>query len=355
MQTLPQRLVQLAREMPDATACWSKVRGLWRRTSWRDGAGRMLAGALTMARCGVGTEDRVLVLGDSEPDLNWATLAVLSLGGVAVPVDPAAGASQLRATLDAAGARYAVLRDDEQAAKLVDALAGGSLPRFAWSWRDDASPQVRGLAVLPLLPAGWERENYSGTEALVQAQEASAQAFIGTTHAQLWAAGHALQLRAGVSAGQRMFCAVPLAYEQAQIAWALSLAVPLAGCFAESPDQFEPTLQELQPEVSVLDAAYWDEVVATLPERTRAGMLPIATSNHGGRLAEWLVRRPLRSRLGLRHAVAVLSCGPQDGRAQALLRSLSVRWIAVDEGSALAPAPLPAGTPIPLTTEGTCA
>jgi long-chain acyl-CoA synthetase len=77
---------------------------------------------LSLGWVGLGLQagDRVALVSESRPEWVLADLAVLALGGVTVPVYPTLAAHQMRAILADSGARFAVVSDETQLAKLLE-------------------------------------------------------------------------------------------------------------------------------------------------------------------------------------------------------------------------------------------
>jgi long-chain acyl-CoA synthetase len=86
--------------------------------STRDWFDRMGDLALGLASLGVGAGDRVVIMSDSRPEWLTADLAILTLGGVTVPVYPSLTAGQARYIIHDAGARVAFVSTSEQLEKL---------------------------------------------------------------------------------------------------------------------------------------------------------------------------------------------------------------------------------------------
>ncbi|MFC8226200.1 amino acid adenylation domain-containing protein [Streptomyces sp. NPDC057287] len=109
---LPELFLDRAREHPDAPAVVAGAD----EVSYREleGAARRVAGALT--GLGAGRESVVAVLMTPGPDLVAALLGIWLAGGCYLPLDPYAPPARLRQTVEAAGARLAVV-DETWAAR----------------------------------------------------------------------------------------------------------------------------------------------------------------------------------------------------------------------------------------------
>ena len=74
--------------------------------------------SLGLTALGVERGDRVALVSDSRPEWTVADLAILTAGGVTVPVYPTLSASQVQFILKDSGARVAIVADEDQAAKV---------------------------------------------------------------------------------------------------------------------------------------------------------------------------------------------------------------------------------------------
>jgi long-chain acyl-CoA synthetase len=353
--TLPQRVLALARAHPSATAQIAKRRGRWVSVGWLECAVQIERAAAALAAGGLSPGDKVVVVGDCEPELVWTVLAILALGAVVVPLDPAAPPSQVADAVRACGAAHAAAGDLEQ----LDKLRGLPLERvFGWRPRQPADgdgPAPTFLAYQPLGSVS-ERAPDGADMPSLDAGALDAPAFVSidnhaqtlrtTTQRELIDVARALLPDLAIDSGDRYLCSIPLAYEVARVVGlALPLLRPLITCFQESPDQVESALVELQPELVMMDAPYWQRVASDLARRVRRG---VAASSAGGHVAprrgwrEALLQRPLRRHLGLANAKAVLSVGP-GGRCSAL-ESCGVALVGVDALGALVPSN---GGPVP--------
>ncbi len=82
--------------------------------------------SLGLDALGLEPGDRVALVSDSRPEWVIADLAVLSAGAVTVPVYPTLSAPQLWFILSESAARFAIVSDEAQAAKIVEGNPGAS-------------------------------------------------------------------------------------------------------------------------------------------------------------------------------------------------------------------------------------
>lgn len=82
--------------------------------------------SLALTAMGLSPGDRVAVISDSRPEWGIADLAAISAGAVTVPVYPTQSAEQVRFILDEAGAKFAVVSNEAQVAKVRQTSGEGS-------------------------------------------------------------------------------------------------------------------------------------------------------------------------------------------------------------------------------------
>jgi long-chain acyl-CoA synthetase len=114
------RLVQAnAARMPRKVAIREKDLGIWQSFTWSDYFAQARLIGLGLAALGFARGDRTAVIGDNRPQLYWAMTGTQALGGVPVPLYQDSGEKEMQYILDHAGARFAVVEDQEQVDKLL--------------------------------------------------------------------------------------------------------------------------------------------------------------------------------------------------------------------------------------------
>ena len=119
--TFPRLLLQHASLRPDAPALREKYLGIWQTWSWRDTAAEVRAMAMGLAALGFKRGENLAIIGDNRPQLYMAFAAAQSLGGVAVPMYQDAVAAEMTFVLENAAIRFAIVEDQEQVDKLLEA------------------------------------------------------------------------------------------------------------------------------------------------------------------------------------------------------------------------------------------
>jgi long-chain acyl-CoA synthetase len=133
--TFPRLLEHHARVRPDHPATREKDLGIWQAWTWREVAGEVRALACGLAAHGFGRGMHLAIIGDNRPRLYWSMLAAQAVGGVAVPMYQDAPAADFVYVLNDAEIAYAIVEDQEQVDKMLEAKA--SVPTLAHIYYDD--------------------------------------------------------------------------------------------------------------------------------------------------------------------------------------------------------------------------
>jgi long-chain acyl-CoA synthetase len=132
-------MLQHARVRPEHPATREKDLGIWQTWTWRQVADEVRALACGLAADGFRRGMHLAIVGDNRPRLYWAMIAAQALGGVPVPMYQDAPAAEFVFVLNDADIDYALVEDQEQVDKLLEAAP--SVPTLGHVYYDDA----RGL------------------------------------------------------------------------------------------------------------------------------------------------------------------------------------------------------------------
>ncbi|MGB9615949.1 MAG: AMP-dependent synthetase/ligase [Desulfomonilaceae bacterium] len=121
--TLPKLLLHNARWYRDRVAMRTKYKGIWREISWQDYANRVAQFCCGLMELGMKKGDHASILGENCPEWVFSDLAIQSLGGVSVGVYPTNSVEQVRYILDHSRSKVVVVKDQEQADKVLAAKA----------------------------------------------------------------------------------------------------------------------------------------------------------------------------------------------------------------------------------------
>lgn len=116
--TFPKLLIDRARRYADKPAMREKDLGIWQTWTWSQMLGEIRAFACGLHTLGFERGDRIVIIGDNRPRLYWTMAAAQALGGVPVPAYQDAAADEMQYVLEHAGARFAVVENQEQVDKV---------------------------------------------------------------------------------------------------------------------------------------------------------------------------------------------------------------------------------------------
>ncbi len=119
LDTLPKILDWNATARAGLPASREKAFGIWQSFTWADVREEARAFALGLLNLGLAPGDRVAIVGENRPRLYWAMAASQMCGAVPVPVYQDSVAEEMQYVLDHAGARFAVVENQEQVDKLL--------------------------------------------------------------------------------------------------------------------------------------------------------------------------------------------------------------------------------------------
>jgi long-chain acyl-CoA synthetase len=121
LDTFPRLLLQHAKTRPNHPAYREKDLGIWQTWTWGEAADNVKALANGLAARGFKRGDHLAVIGDNRPQLYMAFAAAQALGGIPVPMYQDAVAAEMQHVLADAEIRFAIVEDQEQVDKLLEA------------------------------------------------------------------------------------------------------------------------------------------------------------------------------------------------------------------------------------------
>ena len=140
-------LFRNAEDWPDAVGLKRRTHGIWMPVTWRGFAAEVCGIAAGLMTAGVQPGDRVALM--SRTRYEWTVLdyAILTAGGVVVPIYPTSSLEQVEWILRDSGAVAVVVETDDHAKLIAEARA--KLPAVAHAWQIEGS-RFGGLADLEL-------------------------------------------------------------------------------------------------------------------------------------------------------------------------------------------------------------
>ncbi|MEO8345508.1 MAG: AMP-binding protein [Betaproteobacteria bacterium] len=121
LDTFPKLLLHHATVRPLHPATREKDLGIWQTWTWAEVAAEVRALACGLAAQGFKRGMHLAIIGDNRPRLYWAMCAAQVLGGIPVPMYQDAPAADLVFVLNDAEIAFALVEDQEQVDKLLEA------------------------------------------------------------------------------------------------------------------------------------------------------------------------------------------------------------------------------------------
>jgi len=139
-----------AERWPDTVGLKRLVNGTWTPVTWREFAGQLRGMAAGFIAAGIQPGDRVGLMSRTRFEWTLIDYAILTAGGVTVPIYPTSSLEQVEWILGDSGAVAVVAETGDHAEKI--ALARARLPALTHVWEMDGS-RFSGLADLQALGA----------------------------------------------------------------------------------------------------------------------------------------------------------------------------------------------------------
>src|SRR5262245_23398888 len=161
LDTFPRLLLHHAKVRGARPMVREKDLGIWQSWTWSEAARAIRLLACGLAAIGFKRTDSLAIVGDNRPRLYWGMCAAQALGGVPVPLYQDAVAAEMAFVLDDADVSFALVEDQEQVDKLIDALE--RCPRVEHIVYDDPRglrnyPQSQLMSYERLIALGQEFE-----------------------------------------------------------------------------------------------------------------------------------------------------------------------------------------------------
>ena len=117
--TFPKLLLRNAEQIGDRAALREKDLGIWRETNWRRYGERVREFSLGLVGLGLQRGGKVAIIGDNRPEWVIAELAAQSAGAASVGIYQDSGLSEVLYVIDHCDARFVIAEDQEQVDKIL--------------------------------------------------------------------------------------------------------------------------------------------------------------------------------------------------------------------------------------------
>jgi long-chain acyl-CoA synthetase len=260
--TLAQMFWRRVEVSGDIDAHLVKRDGVWRRVTWREVGETVRDTALGLLALGHRPGDRVAILSATRAEWLHADLAILSIGGITVPIYVTYPAQQIAHLINDSDARTLIVENTAQLRSLLDIR--GKLPRLQQIVVIDdgpgASPPVstwqelqrrgreKAVTLRPELAARLAAVRADDVATIVYTSGTTGEPKgVVQTHANHVAALGAIAEIPGVEPGDVHLLFLPLAHSFARLEAFIGIHRGLVTAFAEGPDRLAANLREVRP------------------------------------------------------------------------------------------------------------
>lgn len=340
VKTLPELLFEQERRRGDALALRYKERGIWRRVSWHEYAGRVRAVAAALARSGIRRGENVAVLGENKPEWLYCHLGIMAAGAATCGIYPSSSSEQIEYVLEHCEARILFAGDEELLEKALPVISrtrvervivwdrkglwGFSDPRIAFL--EDFAP-ANGAIEVPAAPAPGERAMIIYTSGTTGPPKGAM-----LSHANIDAISRALLSAYPLDENDQTISCLPFAHVYENLISVFqALRIGYVVNFVERPQTLFQNLREISPTYFAHVPRMWEKLASAVELGMKDSTLfkraayRWAMSTKMRALADLLVFRPLRWQLGLdRLRIGVCGAAPASPDLFAFFHRLGV-------------------------------
>lgn len=285
--TLPQYLVQTYQKYRDPKVAMRKKQfGIWQEYTWKDCFERVKYFCLGLVSLGLERGDKVIIIGDNDPQYFWAQLAIQAGGGVAVGIFTDSLPSEIQYVVSHSDATFALAKDQEQCDKLLEIR--DQIPKVKrviyWEekglWNYD-EPWLMSFEEVEALGRELDREDPQRFEALLAQGEGEDLAIFCYTSGTTGLPKGAMISHSNLISGCRIYDAIDRRTDTDEYvsflppAWIteniLGLTVHIMNGmivnFPEEPETVQENIREIAPNALLFSSRLWENLVATIQVR----------------------------------------------------------------------------------------
>ncbi|EHE7895614.1 long-chain fatty acid--CoA ligase [Vibrio parahaemolyticus] len=346
LDTFPKVLQHNAKHWPEQVAMREKEFGIWREFTWQDYENRVKWMALALQDLGIGEQDVVGLLGDNRPEWVWGELAAHAIKGYSLGIYQDSMHEEVAYLINYAKAKVVIAEDEEQCDKLLE--LGDEIPSVEYiiycdprGMRKYVDPRL--IDVEQVYKKGQlidkaDPDKYLNMVAATKGSDLSILCTTsGTTSKPKLAQLHsgtfldhcAAYLRADPrSPGDNYVSVLPLPWimEQVYVVGQALISRQIVN-FVEEQETMMSDLREIGPNFVLLAPRVWENIVADVsarmmdstPFKQKMYKLGMSLANKAldqgkrSKLAEWILLRALRDRLGFSNLSSAATGGAAMG------------------------------------------
>ncbi|EGQ9807380.1 long-chain fatty acid--CoA ligase [Vibrio parahaemolyticus] len=346
LDTFPKVLQHNAKHWPEQVAMREKEFGIWREFTWQDYENRVKWMALSLQDLGIGEQDVIGLLGDNRPEWVWGELAAHAIKGYSLGIYQDSMHEEVAYLINYAKAKVVIAEDEEQCDKLLE--LGDEIPSVEYiiycdprGMRKYDDPRLIDVEQVYKKGQLIDKANPDKYLNMVAATKGSDLSILCTTSgttskpklAQLHSGSFldhcAAYLRADPrSPGDNYVSVLPLPWimEQVYVVGQALISRQIVN-FVEEQETMMSDLREIGPNFVLLAPRVWENIVADVsarmmdstPFKQKMYKLGMSLANKAldqgkrSKLAEWLLLRALRDRLGFSNLSSAATGGAAMG------------------------------------------
>ncbi|HCG6788191.1 TPA: long-chain fatty acid--CoA ligase [Vibrio parahaemolyticus] len=346
LDTFPKVLQHNAKHWPEQVAMREKEFGIWREFTWQDYENRVKWMALSLQDLGIGEQDVIGLLGDNRPEWVWGELAAHAIKGYSLGIYQDSMHEEVAYLINYAKAKVVIAEDEEQCDKLLE--LGDEIPSVEYiiycdprgmrKYDDPRLIDVEQVYKKGQLIDKADPDKYLNMVAVTKGSDLSILCTTsGTTSKPKLAQLHsgtfldhcAAYLRADPrSPGDNYVSVLPLPWimEQVYVVGRALISRQIVN-FVEEQETMMSDLREIGPNFVLLAPRVWENIVADVsarmmdstPFKQKMYKLGMSLANKAldqgkrSKLAEWILLRALRDRLGFSNLTSAATGGAAMG------------------------------------------
>ena len=335
-----------AKHWPEQVAMREKEFGIWREFTWKDYENRVKWMALALRDLGIGEQDVVGLLGDNRPEWVWGELAAHAIKGFSLGIYQDSMHEEVAYLINYAKAKVVIAEDEEQCDKLLE--LGDEIPSVEYiiycdprgmrKYDDPRLIDVEQVYKKGQLIDKADPDKYlnmvvetkgSDLSILCTTSGTTSKPKLAQLHSGTFLDHCAAYLRADPrSPGDNYVSVLPLPWimEQVYVVGQALISRQIVN-FVEEQETMMSDLREIGPNFVLLAPRVWENIVADVsarmmdstPFKQKMYKLGMSLANKAleqgkrSKLAEWILLRALRDRLGFSNLTSAATGGAAMG------------------------------------------